>query len=198
MVNKTYALRERAAQPKIIEMPITIQHHKLDAIIDNGSVENYVTKKIIQNINMEPKELVQSKKVELANGEIVEVHKSINLTFKLKEDKNNSYRSEFYVMNYRNTYPILGMRFLMENDAVINLKEGFVTLDGTEYEIEPKTQNLCVADKEIIEKSKVYNVQDYEAQIRDLIRLNKKRNPTLGNIPNVLHHIELTSKFERV
>lgn len=88
--------------------------------------------KIIQNINMEPTEFDRSKKVEFANDEIVKVHKPINLTFKLQEDKNNSYRNKFYVMNNQNNYPILGMRFLMENDAVIiiNKKSCYIRRNG--------------------------------------------------------------------
>ncbi|KAG0436063.1 Retrovirus-related Pol polyprotein from transposon 17.6 [Dictyocoela muelleri] len=198
MDNKTYALREQTTQPKIIEIPMTLENKKIEAIIDTGSVENYVTEKNIKDINAEPTELDNAKKVELANGNIIEVRKSINLLFKLQEDAKNSYKSKFYVMSNHNTYPILGMRFLTENDAVINLNEGFVTIDGTEYEIDTKTQNLCVAEKKIIEKSKVYAINDYENKIKDLIKFNKKRNPILGNIPNILHHIELNSPFEKI
>ncbi|KAG0441421.1 Retrovirus-related Pol polyprotein from transposon [Dictyocoela muelleri] len=86
------------------------------------------------------------------------------------------------------------MRFLVEKEAIINLKEGYIALDGAEYEIEVgKPENHI--DDEIIAKTKTYALPECESKILNLIKTMKKKNSECDKIPNVHHKINLINKF---
>ncbi|KAG0420373.1 hypothetical protein EQH57_0174 [Dictyocoela roeselum] len=106
-----------------------------------------------------PVSLPISKTTEVANGELLEIKEEINLNFRLEHDKNNLYISKFYVLPNPNIQAILGMRFLIENEAIINLKEGYIALDGAEYEIEVGKPESNI-DNEIIAKTRSYTLPE--------------------------------------
>lgn len=128
--------------------------------------------------NIIPIPLPTPKTTEVANGSAVSMKEEITLSFRLDKGKNNLNPSKFYVLPNPNIQAILGMRFLAENDAIINLKEGFISLDGFEYEIElGKIENNL--DQEIIEKS--CSIRNYENEIFDLIKQIKKTTLSVEN-----------------
>lgn len=195
---RTYALNEPKATPKIMHIPIKIKDHFFEAMIDTGSVENYLPDKILSKIKIEKKKLSSDREVEMTNGEIITVNQCTDHEIELQNDTNNKYKSKFFIIQNPHEHPILGMRFLIENDAIINLKEGIVIFDGTEYEITNKKQIQNIADREITAISKIYPVINAETRIKTLIQDAKFRNPPIGNIPFAEHTIELTSPFEKI
>ncbi|KAG0442299.1 hypothetical protein DMUE_0373 [Dictyocoela muelleri] len=84
------------------------------------------------------------------------------------------------------------MRFLSENDAILNLKERFVNIDGIEYKISQRTHTNNLFDTEIVNKTKIFAVKD---DIKNLIDKAKAINPILGHIRLLKHHIYLNSPF---
>ncbi|KAG0442151.1 hypothetical protein DMUE_0497 [Dictyocoela muelleri] len=90
---------------------------------------------------------------------------------------------------------ILGMKFLMDNDAVINLKDGTMNLDGIEYEICRGSKTNNQHDSEIINKSRIYTIKD---RISNLLQSAMKNNPLIGNINVITHTIDLSREFTNI
>lgn len=57
------------------------------------------------------------------------------MKFHTSGNQNIVHIDEFKVIPTSNTDIILGMSFLQKNDAVIDLKEGFITIDGIHFEM---------------------------------------------------------------
>ncbi|KAG0436105.1 hypothetical protein DMUE_4387 [Dictyocoela muelleri] len=115
---KTYALNEPKCKPQTIEIPVEVNGKKIDGLVDTGSVENYISEGAVNLTGIKTNNLLRKKMTEIGNGDIVEIEKESDLKFKLLNDINNYYYSKFYVMPNPNKQIILGMRFLLENDAV--------------------------------------------------------------------------------
>lgn len=73
--------------------------------------------------------------MELANGNTVKVEKEIELITSIEADKFRTYNITYRIMPQLSTDVVLGVSFLQDNEAIINFKEGFLTLDGKHYEI---------------------------------------------------------------
>ncbi|KAG0438524.1 Retrovirus-related Pol polyprotein from transposon opus [Dictyocoela muelleri] len=93
---------------------------------------------------------------------------------------------------------ILGMRFLLENEAVINLREGFLNLDGCEYEISGCSEYKNKLEMSIMEKTRTFSLTDPTDKIAGLLKEMKKDNPSFGKIPKITHKIELISEFNKI
>ncbi|KAG0420484.1 Retrovirus-related Pol polyprotein from transposon 17.6 [Dictyocoela roeselum] len=89
------------------------------------------------------------------------------------------------------------MRFLFENEAVINLKEGFLNLDGCEYEISGCLENKNQPENSIIEKTRTFSLTNPSDKIARLLKEMKNDNPLFGKIPKIPHKIELISEFNK-
>lgn len=161
-------------------------------MIDTGSAENYIPEQVLSDTNIDKRRLEKSQIVEVANGSTITVHEYTDLSFSLANDKNVFYKSKFLLLPNPNNIIILGMRFLLENDAILNLKEGLVNLDDIEYDISRKTHTNNQFDTEITNKTKIFAVKD---DIKNIIEKAKAKNPTLGNITLLKHHIQLISDF---
>ncbi|KAG0438181.1 hypothetical protein DMUE_3246 [Dictyocoela muelleri] len=106
------------------------------AIIDTGSVDNYIPEHIAYENKLNIERKSNPKKIEMANGAIVEITHDVMIEFTLYNDKNIRYISRFNLIKNPNNIYILGMRFLSENASIINLKENYVKFDNMEYEID--------------------------------------------------------------
>lgn len=63
------------------------------------------------------------------------------------------------------------MRFLLENEANINLKDGFINLDRCEFEISASSENRSHADRNIVEKTKTLKLSNTNNKIVELLRI---------------------------
>ncbi|KAG0422521.1 Retrovirus-related Pol polyprotein from transposon opus, partial [Dictyocoela muelleri] len=89
--------------------------------------------------------------------------------------------------------PILGMRFLEENNAVINIKDKFIVIDGIEHEFATKA-NETFEENSIYEKSKVYKINE-ENELEALVTESKKSNKKIGEVSIACHKIPLIKEF---
>ncbi|KAG0420351.1 hypothetical protein EQH57_0182 [Dictyocoela roeselum] len=155
-------------------------------------MENYIPDTLTSKYNFLTVNLQKEKVVEVANGSTVLISKKCNLQFEILHDKNITYKANFLVLPNLTEILILGMRFLLDNDAVINLKEGSIILDGMDYEICSSSIKGNPYDDELIAKSKICTIHD---DITQLIKTAKSNNPVLGSIDVAEHKIELHSEF---
>ncbi|KAG0441354.1 Transposon Tf2-6 polyprotein [Dictyocoela muelleri] len=194
--NKSYALREPINTPKIIEIPIKIDNKSFTSMVDTGSVENFIPEKIASEQKLEQKDLENEKTVEVANGSLVKIKKYCDVKFQIMNDENIFYKSKFMILPHPCNVLILGMRFLTENDTIINLKDGIISLDGKEYEVKARIPNFVAPDNDISRKTKIFSVKSVYSEINETINKAKIHNPEIGNIQIAKHKIELTGKFE--
>ncbi|KAG0420747.1 hypothetical protein EQH57_0032 [Dictyocoela roeselum] len=85
------------------------------------------------------------------------------------------------------------MRFLTENDSVINPKENYIVIDKLEYELDIP-RNLMPEENLIYEKAKMCK-EDGVIKIEELIRDAKMKNKGIGEITNFELEIPLTTEF---
>ncbi|KAG0420314.1 hypothetical protein EQH57_0205 [Dictyocoela roeselum] len=152
---RAYSLREPKPFPKILELPLNIDGKRVTAMVDTGSVEN-LPDSMVSRHSISVGQLKERKTVEVANGSSVSIYEHCNLQFEIISNTNIKYKSEFLVLPNPTETLILGMRFLTENDAFINLKEGTLTLDGFEYEICPSSLTNNQYDNAIITKKNMF------------------------------------------
>ncbi|KAG0440561.1 Retrovirus-related Pol polyprotein from transposon opus [Dictyocoela muelleri] len=192
--DRSYAIREPTSSPKILEIPIKIQDKTIPSMIDTGSVKNYLPEHLARTYGFQIIKLAEEKQVKLANRYTLNIKHYCDLDFQVLYDNNTTYKSSFLLFPNTNNTCILGMRFLGENDAIINLKEGLINLDGTEYEMAVKTRINNLSDSKLIDKSKILLVKDND-EIKEMINTYKRKNPKLSSIENCKHKIELTKEF---
>ncbi|KAG0442789.1 Retrovirus-related Pol polyprotein from transposon [Dictyocoela muelleri] len=90
------------------------------------------------------------------------------------------------------------MKFFRENDVVIDFKNNMLKIDGAEHKMDTEDEKICFADKEMAEKSQVFNVSDEVFRIKKLVDHFKENNPVTGNIEIFNHKINLIAKFEKI
>lgn len=127
--SKTYALMENKITPRNIELPIQIKDHNALALIDTGSVHNYISQKTVVKSNLTTEKLKPSAVAELANGDSLEIQHYTKIQFSIKNDRNILYTDTFRILPDSNADIILGMNFLQKNDVIINLREKFISID---------------------------------------------------------------------
>ncbi|KAG0437017.1 Retrovirus-related Pol polyprotein from transposon opus [Dictyocoela muelleri] len=89
------------------------------------------------------------------------------------------------------------MKFLREHDAVIDFKQKTLLIDDIEYKLN-EDEDICFADKSLIDKSKIFQIKNYENNIESLIKSYKERNPKLGDIKTFYHRIILEGEFKKI
>ncbi|KAG0439645.1 Retrovirus-related Pol polyprotein from transposon [Dictyocoela muelleri] len=86
---------------------------------------------------------------------------------------------------------ILGLPFLIDNDARLDLKNNTLTLDGKEYEITNITCNNG-PDQRILERSKIMSIcSEHETKCKELVSEFVKSSPELGYTNKFQHKITL-------
>ncbi|KAG0420320.1 Retrovirus-related Pol polyprotein from transposon 17.6 [Dictyocoela roeselum] len=142
--------------------------------------------------------MAKPEEVEIANGTKLQITREIDLTFTLYDHENIKYTSKFHVIEADHNNAIIGMKFLRENDAIIDLKHNVLKVDGFEYQIASENEKVCFADMELIEKSHALNINDDNSKIGEIITAYKNKNRPIGDI-NIFHHkINLTGNFNKI
>lgn len=133
--DKSYALVEGYIQPQNIELNVTINGQQTKALVDTGSVYNYVTQHMVDKANLKTRDLGKFAIAEMANGDTIRIEKESQVQFNLINNLNVIYNELFRIIPESSASMILGMNFLQKNDAIINMKEGLITIDGLGVEI---------------------------------------------------------------
>ncbi|KAG0441246.1 Retrovirus-related Pol polyprotein from transposon opus [Dictyocoela muelleri] len=140
----------------------------------------------------------KEEKVQIADGKCITIKREIDLNFALYNDSKKTYRSKFHVIEEKHDNAIIGMRFLKENDVIIDFKRDKITIDDNEYNLNSGSSDICFADKKLIEKSKVLNISRVNDELEQLINHYKEINPKIGDIGIKKHYIVLTERFNRI
>ncbi|KAG0442036.1 Retrovirus-related Pol polyprotein from transposon gypsy [Dictyocoela muelleri] len=86
---------------------------------------------------------------------------------------------------------ILGMEFLSNHDATINLRTKTLDLQGQIYELET-SDNQQTEEMKLEEKTKIYlHTESQPESITNLLRQNDTEIQNIGLLPDVTHNIQL-------
>ena len=123
---------------KMLFAPMDFQDLTLDALIDSGALVNCISEtdynKILQ---MSPKDIVKEMepppfKLQVANGDIEAPTKTIILQFEIGDWN----FKETFIVAKRLTGPILGLTFLKNNSAILDVSQGLLHFPHLTYSIE--------------------------------------------------------------
>ncbi|KAG0420343.1 Retrovirus-related Pol polyprotein from transposon 17.6 [Dictyocoela roeselum] len=128
---------------------------------------------------------------ECANGELINITHTTKMNFFCAADKAIKYQDTFYVLPQKKNTIILGMSFLKENHAIIDLKNNIITLDGREYELEGNTNNEPFLETQLSTNTKIFNISESKQRIEELIKEAKLNNPEIRKIDTVKHSKKL-------
>ena len=122
---------------KMLFAPMDFQDLTLDALIDSGALVNCISEtdynKILQ---MSPKDIVKELepptfKLQVANGDIETPTKTIILKFEIGDWN----FKETFIVAKRLTGPILGLTFLKNNSAILDVSQGLLHFPHLTYSI---------------------------------------------------------------
>ena len=121
---------------------LTINKHRLNAIIDTGSSKNYISSKTSNKLKLNPSKKHKGYLVEIGNGSKIQIEKEVQVDFHIENNSANINRTTFDIMPSQTESIILGMQFLREKETTINLKSNFITINNREFELNNPTNNL--------------------------------------------------------
>ncbi|KAG0418630.1 hypothetical protein EQH57_0708 [Dictyocoela roeselum] len=118
--------------------------------------------------------------------------------FKCAADKAIEYLGLFHILPRKKNSVILGMSFLTQNQAVIDLKNNIIAIDGREYELEGTQHNVANFENQIITNTKIFNIAECKERIDKLIKTAKLSNPEIGKIDVIKHEIQLYNEDTKI
>ncbi|KAG0419639.1 hypothetical protein EQH57_0448 [Dictyocoela roeselum] len=189
---KNNFITEPKREPKLIEIPVRINNKTYKFLLDTGSALSYIDEDLVKDNNIATYDTPKSSAI-LIDGSIIDSSKEAELTFHIEADKSILYKTKVRVLKNMSLNGILGMNFLLENDAQINLLDNILTLDSKHYELKISRPNDQF-DNQIIKKTRINASISNETRHKanEQIRSFKLKNKTIGEIKNTSHAINLT------
>ncbi|KAG0436847.1 Retrovirus-related Pol polyprotein from transposon 17.6 [Dictyocoela muelleri] len=186
-----YGITSQCTDEKVLEIPIKINDIQLDAMIDTGADKNYISTDVVSKLQIETEEMEAPLPAECANGDLITITHTAKIRFKCAADKTIDYLGMFHILPRKKNTIILGMSFLKQNLAVIDLKNNILVLDGREYELEGFCNKESVLEDQILSNTKIFNISESKKKIDNLIKAAKLNNPEIGKIEVTNHEIQL-------
>ncbi|KAG0436051.1 Retrovirus-related Pol polyprotein from transposon opus, partial [Dictyocoela muelleri] len=193
--DKTLIVQETSPKIKNIEVDIKIKEKTYNAILDTGSSENCIPEKICTELDIRTNKLNQVRTIELANGTSEEIKYDAKIEFSLFNDNHNKYISNFLILPKTASTIILGMKFLCENRAKIDLEQQILIIDGRDYEIGTENEFSYNPDNKLADNTKILMTKQLEDKIKEMINIAIQHNPEIGRIDPVKHSITLKGEF---
>ncbi|KAG0442565.1 hypothetical protein DMUE_0183 [Dictyocoela muelleri] len=146
-------IQEPKANTQLIELETKINGKNYNFLFDPGSVLSYIDEKIILENEIEV-ENTSKCIAKLVDGTKFETSKEATLKFNIQGYEKTTYKTKMKILKNMSLNGILGMNFLLENDACINLSEGTLSLDKKHYEIKID-RNTNEYDTQLISKTHI-------------------------------------------
>lgn len=127
---KSYAIMKPRIQPQNVELDILVHDYSKKALVDTESVQHYITNEFASKFNLERLQLQRKAYVELADSTTLPIKEMYNVNFIVSNNQHIIHMDTFRVLPKSNSTMILGMEFLQKNDAIINIKDRTMYIDG--------------------------------------------------------------------
>lgn len=162
------------------------------AIFDTGSSRNVISLKNCESFMLTVKPLQENLNLQAANGETMTISQSASGM--LEFGNNIRVLTEFLVADTSLDDIILGTNFMIENNVIIKMKTGEITLDGNliHHKKPLKEDEDDSPDETLAQKVTCFSIED---ELSKLIQDFKLKMPIIGTIPDVTHKIKFKCKF---
>ncbi len=197
--SKILTYKEPKTEISLLVLPCMINSTESELLLDTGAENNFVSQTVINKINAQTYTGIQIK-AETADGRISVLDKISQLEIKIKGLEQITFKIQAYVLPDSSTDLIIGHKFLVENDTIINYKQKIIQINDLSLEMttKPFSSPKDDPDKLILQKSQLCTLQshlligkDSPASLTDFLYAAALNNPTLGLIPNVFHKINI-------
>ncbi|KAG0420508.1 Transposon Tf2-6 polyprotein [Dictyocoela roeselum] len=190
--SKSNFITEPKMSTQLIEISAKINDNKYNLLLDTGSTLSYIDETVAIQNNL-PINETQKCTATLIDGSTVETTKETTIPFHIYGDETTIYKAKVKILNNMSLSGILGMNFLIENDAKIDLSEGILSLDNKHYELGMKRLNDSL-DQQIVAKTRINAHVDetYKQKIDELVKEYKLNNKPVGKMNSAEHKIVLT------
>ena len=170
-----------------------INGKEYEMLVDTGATDNYVSEEFSNLLKVETQKLDTPQITTLADGTKVSNESKLKFFFGLNSDARQQFLCEAKVMRNLQPHVVLGMAFLQLNNAIINLRDGFVTISGMEIELNRFTDTMANSTKNIFDN--LFSCNIINSKIGSLIKKTRKEAPALGTITTFKHKIVLNKPF---
>ncbi len=141
----------REPMTKIRELTLDVENSDFStkALLDTGTYYTYISENLGNTVKAH--NLNKSVTVEVANGEKILVKKVADLKVKIGGIKDTEYQMKTYVLPGMKNDMTIGMNFILQNKCILNLRDGILSVDGREFEIEGFKDNQNWIENAIID-----------------------------------------------
>ena len=189
--HKSMALREPTNPSTTLSISCIFQSATTPALVDTCATTSHMKTSFAKQIGAILVN-IDATTVEAANGEAMIVKETTQTAFNIENDTMITYNHKFNVADNLTVDVILGMDFLLSNDAIINFKSNTLSIDAKKYEITSiGNAKFHPLDAKLDEKTKICTILSPQEQITNMVKRYIYNNPILGEIANEEHIIEL-------
>lgn len=146
-------IKELKIQTQLPELEASINDKSYIFLLDTGSALSYISEEIIEENNI-PTRATSKCMAMLVDGSSIESSKEATLEFNIQGDTTRTYKTTTRVLRSMSLPGILGMNFLLENDACIDFASGIITLDNKSYELKIK-KDTDQLDSELVKRTRI-------------------------------------------
>ncbi|KAG0436062.1 Transposon Tf2-9 polyprotein [Dictyocoela muelleri] len=185
-------------EPRVIDQTLEIEgiinDNKYKFLLDTGSVFSYIDESIALENKIPIYEIPTCTAV-LVDGSKIETSREAVIEMALGGDKTTIYKPKVGILSNMSLHGILGMDFLIQNDARIDLSEGIITLDNKHYELS-LNKSLNEFDKKLSNKTYInaHGEENIQNKARDLIKTYNLKNSEIGEMKETEHKIILNQQ----
>jgi ribonuclease HI len=185
-----HLIRENTSQLEEIRLEGQINNKPIETLLDTGARNNYMSKELAENLNLEIKDTTDNRTVELGNGSNTNIIGTVECKLKLNKFSNYVFSEQFHVINSTLSEILLGSPFLNRNDILIDYREKKLRIvDETLFLINEDLQDN--PDTQIIDKIRYVNQTLKEKCLKTISDLERDSDK-LGLVPNEEFKIRLT------
>ncbi len=185
-------IKEVNSAPKRIVLKGTINEEEVDLQLDTGATGNFITDNQAENMKLviDPFSIP----IELGNGETIQGKGEVSFEVEMLQIPGTFYRIRALVIPGKGKEIILGMKFLSENGAMLDLEQGLIRIDGRDIEM-PKFEGEFKTTPEGIIAETFKGISENNESLNEIIKMHRLSNPKTGNIKGYYHEIELKDEI---
>ncbi|KAG0438775.1 hypothetical protein DMUE_2883 [Dictyocoela muelleri] len=117
-------IQEPKIKTQLIRIDIKIKGKNYQFLIDTGSVYSYIDESLILENDLKVQETTNCSAI-LVDGSTIQSSRETTIAFNIQDDESILYKTRVKIINKMSLTGILGMNFLLENAACIDIAEEY-------------------------------------------------------------------------
>ena len=188
----SYSVMESKEVIEPISLKGRVKTQDIKCLIDSGSQLSYIEERLVDELNLEVKE-IPIRKINMANLQQDVIDREAVVPLQLNGIPSALFMLNAGVMKRLGTNIILGVDFLSRFNCVLDFKTSLVRIQNNELEFPIKTERYETPDTRLLEKTKIYSLltQEENKKLNEIVLEAKDLNPELGLARNEEYKIEV-------